>query len=66
MVTSVVHGFHPATVTAIGPVAVRLDGSDTAVAAPWHDAAYTPTVNDRVVVASYRGALLIVCKEATG
>ena len=66
MMQPVVHGFHGATVTATSPVTVQLDGSATAVAAPWHDSAYTPTVNDRVVVAPYRGALLIVCKEATG
>lgn len=61
-----VTGLHAATVTAVSPVTVQLDGSATAVPAPWHDAAYTPTVGDRVVVVAYRGALLVVCKEATG
>lgn len=56
---------HGATVTATGPVMVQEDGAMTAVPAPWHGD-YTPAVNDRVMVAPYRGALAIVCKEVAG
>lgn len=55
-----------ATVTATSPVTVTEDGASTAVPAPWHSGAYTPTVGDRVVVVPYRGALFIVGKEVAG
>lgn len=55
-----------ATVTATSPLTVQVDGSDTPVPAPWHLAAYTPTVGDRVAVSEYRGALLVHGKEQTG
>lgn len=55
-----------ATVTATSPVTVTLDGSGTAVPAPWHAGTYTPTGGDRVAVCAYRGALFIVGKEVAG
>lgn len=59
-------GTHAAIVDSLSPVKVKLIGSDTAVAAPWHDAAYTPTVGDRVAVVSYCGALRIMGKDVAG
>lgn len=54
---------HGATVSAIGPATVTLDGAATAVPAPYTLGSYTPVVGDRVSVVGYRGALLILGKE---
>ena len=56
---------HGAVISSVSPVTVTLDGSATAVPAPYHLGAYTPTLADRVTVAAYRGALLVLGKEVT-